>query len=272
MEAVTVNGLRLAYDTVGKGAPVLLIGGLGMPPAAWHFSQVQALESSGYRVITFGNRGMTPSASPPPPYTVAQMAADTASLIEHLELVPCRVVGMSLGGFITEELCRTRPELVRAAVLIASACRTTAFVRAAMRAERELFAARPVPRSYDLATSLLMALPSSTLQDDNASVSAWVAFLDTRSPWTDAGRRGQYEAAWSWLLDPDQSCRFSGVTAPCLVMAFEHDLYFPPSQCADAAAEMPHGEFVEIAGAAHAGIFHKPDEVNDALLKFLARH
>ena len=53
------------------------------------------------------------------------MALDTAALIESLELGPCHLVGYSLGGFIAEELCYLRPELVRDVVLMASAGRAS---------------------------------------------------------------------------------------------------------------------------------------------------
>jgi pimeloyl-ACP methyl ester carboxylesterase len=58
---------------------------------------------------------------------------------------------------------------------------------------------------------------------------------------------------------------------PCLVMAFEHDLYFPPRVGREAAQAMPHGEFVEIAAAAHAGWFERAEAVNAAILGFFAR-
>ena len=77
----------------------------------WQFSILPGLVDAGYRVITFDNRGMAPSDAPPAPYTVAEMADDTAALIEHLGLAPCHVAGYSLGAWIVETLAADRPEL-----------------------------------------------------------------------------------------------------------------------------------------------------------------
>jgi hypothetical protein len=34
---------------------------------------------------------------------------------------------------------------------------------------------------------------------------------------------------------------------------------------------MPHGEFLEIKGTAHAGLFAKADEINNALIDFFSK-
>jgi hypothetical protein len=121
------NGVRLSWESFGEGAPVLLIAGTGAPPITWQVGGfVPALVESGYRVATFANRGIEPSQSPPGPYSVAEMAVDTAQLIEALALSPCRVVGYSLGGQIAEELCYRHSEQVDEVVLLASAGRSTA--------------------------------------------------------------------------------------------------------------------------------------------------
>lgn len=268
-----LNGVELAFESFGTGEPVLLIGGSGMPPAGWQFSQVPALTAAGYRVVTFASRGVSPSQAPPPPYTIADMAADTAALIEHLGLAPCRLVGASLGGFIAEELTRSRPDLVRAAVLIASAGRPTAYVRAKFQAERELFAVAEVPASHDMVDTLTHVLPLVVLQNDDATVDRWVAMLaHQRDAWTNAdGRRGQLHAAWAWMLDGDRTRWWADVRPPCLVVAFEHDPYFPPRVGREAAAAMSQGEFVELRGASHGGLFEKADEINRLLISFFGR-
>lgn len=266
----SVNGIELAYEVTGTGDPVLLIGGSGMPPAAWQLSQVPALVAAGYQVITFASRGVMPSQAPPPPYTVTAMAADTAGLIDHLGLVPCRLVGASLGGFVAEELCRARPDLVRGVALISCAGRATAFVRAKFAADRELFAAGAVPYSHDLVDALVHVLPGEMLRDEDAAVEHWIAMLAHQPAfWANAdGRIGQFEAAWSWMLDEDRVGSWPGVTAPCLVIAFEDDLYFPPRIGREAAGAMADATFVEIAGAAHGGLFEKGHEINDLLTDF----
>ena len=66
------------------------------------------------------------------------MVADTAALIEKLDAAPARIVAVSMGAYIAQELMLARPELVRSAVLLATRGRqdrTREFFR---NAEREL--------------------------------------------------------------------------------------------------------------------------------------
>ena len=110
MPNATVNGISIDYSTAGDGPPVLLICGTGQPADLW-FAQVADLTAAGHTVITFDNRGCGRSEAPPAPYLVADMAADTAALIEHLGLGPCDIIGYSLGGYIAQELAVTRPSI-----------------------------------------------------------------------------------------------------------------------------------------------------------------
>ena len=47
---------------------------------------VPALVAAGYFVVTFDNRGVEPSSSPPAPYSVDEMVDDTLGLMDHLGL------------------------------------------------------------------------------------------------------------------------------------------------------------------------------------------
>jgi pimeloyl-ACP methyl ester carboxylesterase len=120
MTNAIVNGISIDYSITGQGPPVLLICGTGQPADLW-FAQVTDLAAAGHTVVTFDNRGSGRSAAPPAPYHVADMATDTAALIEHLRLGPCDVIGYSLGSYIAEHLAVTRAELVHRLVLLAGA-------------------------------------------------------------------------------------------------------------------------------------------------------
>jgi pimeloyl-ACP methyl ester carboxylesterase len=119
MMRVEANSVGLAVDRTGEGSPVLLVAGIGADGSMWA-PQVPALLEAGYGPITFESRGIPPSDVPPPPYSIEQIATDTAALIEGLGVGPMPVVGFSLGALITQELALARPELVSAAVLIGS--------------------------------------------------------------------------------------------------------------------------------------------------------
>jgi pimeloyl-ACP methyl ester carboxylesterase len=138
MPIARINGINLSYDEYGAGEPVVLVMGTGAPGRMWRTHQVPALKSAGYRVITFNNRGIPPTDVSPEGFTLDDMAADVAGLIEHLGAAPCRVVGFSLGRIIVQELLVARPELVRQAVLMASSGRADTLIAAMTAAELDL--------------------------------------------------------------------------------------------------------------------------------------
>jgi len=268
MPTVAVDGVELAYDVHGEGDPVLLVCGLGQPAVSWHLGVLPGLVAAGYHVITFDNRGMEPSSSPPAPYTVEAMATDTIGLLEHLALAPAHVVGYSLGAWIAEVLAHDRPDLVRSAALVGGANRTSAWERVRYHHTRDMIVAGielPAPAQ---AIELLSYLPNHELQDDTI-VETFLSLLGADMPFPDPGRIGQWEAAVAWADDAERTKRWAEITRPTLVLAFEHDIDSPPRHAEEAAGEIPGARFVEIAGQSHMAPLLRADLVVPALVDFI---
>jgi pimeloyl-ACP methyl ester carboxylesterase len=70
----------------------------------------------------FDNRGMGLSGEAELPFTIADMAADTAALLDALEIETAHVVGISMGGMIAQELALAHPERIRTLTIGASYC------------------------------------------------------------------------------------------------------------------------------------------------------
>ncbi len=265
MAEADVNGVRLAYDVHGEGEPVLLICATGQPASAWSLFQVPALTAAGYQVVTFDNRGMAPSGTPPGPYTVQGMAEDAAALVEHLELGPCRVAGYSLGALIAQELALARPDLVRAAAMMATMGRQDVFRRALTESwvEQDLSGVE-MPRLCDVVSSAFALFSPETLCDD-AAMSLFIEASVSMPPWSGPGRLGQHQADMAYQ---DRLDALAGIRVPCLVIGFELDMGIAAALCREVSAVIPGCRYVEIAGAAHSGPFEKPDEVNAAVIEF----
>jgi pimeloyl-ACP methyl ester carboxylesterase len=124
---VTTNGIELAYTEHGDGEPLLLIMGLGADGSAWE-PHVAAYQER-YRCIAVDNRGVGASSKPVGPYSTAEMADDYAGLIQALNLGRVRVVGISMGGAIAQELALRHPELVERLGLVATWARSDAYTQ-----------------------------------------------------------------------------------------------------------------------------------------------
>ena len=269
MPEVDLGEVTIAYEVSGEGEPVVLICGCGQPAIAWHLGLVPALTAAGYQVVTFDNRGMAPSSSPPAPYSVAEMVTDTLGLIDHLGLERVRVAGHSMGGWIAETLAAQHPDRVRAAALMGSCNVATAWEKAVTTVERDLARLDVELPPLFYACEILRYLPNHDLQNDEI-VDGWLALIGGDPPPPNPGRLGQFEACLAWSLDLERTQAWSTITVPCIVLAFEHDIDSPPARARQAAAVIPGARFAEIPDASHLGIFTHADAVAAVLLDFFS--
>ena len=109
------SGVRLAYEVRGDVEPLVFIHGLGYDRFGW--GPLPDLLAKDFRVVVFDNRGVGDSDVPEGPYAVSQMAADVAAVLDAAGMEQANVVGVSLGGYIAQELALTYPERVRKLVL-----------------------------------------------------------------------------------------------------------------------------------------------------------
>jgi pimeloyl-ACP methyl ester carboxylesterase len=138
---ISANGIQLEVEDHGPvtGEPLLLIMGLGMQLVAWHTDFVASLVARGFRVIRFDNRDIGLSQrfdhlgvsnlainsikyavglKVTGPYTVADMADDTAGLLDALGIQSAHVCGASMGGMIAQQLAVRHPTRVKSLTLM----------------------------------------------------------------------------------------------------------------------------------------------------------
>ena len=121
MPSVDAAGTELHYVRAGEGEPLLLIQGMSATHLTWGRPFLSELEQS-FDCIVFDNRGMGLSGQAELPFTIADMAADTAALLDALEIETAHVVGISMGGMIAQELALAHPERIRTLTIGASYC------------------------------------------------------------------------------------------------------------------------------------------------------
>jgi len=234
MAEAIVNGVRLAYELHGQGKPVLFLPTDGMVKEAWLAlaGPAPALAEAGYQAVLVDFRGCGGSDAPPPPYTVADLAADTAGLIEQLGLGRCRLVGYGLGGAVAEHLAAERPDLVRAAALLGSAGPPTAFARFAEEAALEADEVIDRFPRLQVAIGLLALFTPAQLQDD-AFVQGLTERMLARPPGAIPGLHAA-AVAWAAEYQATHAARWAKISVPLLAVAFEQSLGFPAGQRAAA--------------------------------------
>ena len=115
------DGVRIAYDVVGEGEPVVLVHGFASDRVqnwrapGWY----QTLADAGYRVVALDCRGHGESDKPHDPkfYGHATMAGDVVNVMRDTGVDRALLMGYSMGGYIAMSLLMTRPEFFRKVVI-----------------------------------------------------------------------------------------------------------------------------------------------------------
>ena len=134
-EQAAVNGISITFEDKGpRDAPViLLVMGLGGQLTLWPDEFVDALNARGFRTIRYDNRDVGLStrfdAAGVPnlkwmfvksllrlpvrsAYTLADMAADGVALLDDLGIARAHIVGVSMGGMISQHIAARYPDRV----------------------------------------------------------------------------------------------------------------------------------------------------------------
>jgi 3-oxoadipate enol-lactonase len=251
-------GARIHWDEEGSGAPLLLIMGLGWSSHAWYRSRPALSEK--YRTIAVDNRGVGRSEAPSGPYSIAQMAADAAAVLNAARVNAAHVFGVSMGGMIAQEFALQYPKKVRSLIL---GC-TAAGGPQAVRAEQDVlqvlmtrgqdpdqFAKAIAPFIYDRGT------PAERIEEDTAVRRKWYPSADAYF--------AQLQAIMAW----EAYSRLGQISAPTLVIHGENDRLVPPENAKLIAAQIPGAKLVMIPDASHIFSTDQTEKSHRAVLDFL---
>src|SRR5262249_32892272 len=97
--ATTPDNVRLYYEEVGSGVPLLFVHEFAGDHRSWE-PQMRYF-SRRYRCIAYSSRGYTPCDVPPTSasYTYEHFRDDVIAVLDHLKIVKAHIVGLSMGGY-----------------------------------------------------------------------------------------------------------------------------------------------------------------------------
>ena len=101
--ATTSDGVRLYYETIGEGDPLLFVSGQAGDHHDW--DGIRSDFAAHYRVIVFDHRGTGQSDKPEsPPYSTRGFAQDAIAILDELGIERAYAYGISMGGRICQWL------------------------------------------------------------------------------------------------------------------------------------------------------------------------
>jgi len=265
------GSIELFYEDHGAGRPVVLIHGYPLSGRAWD-RQVPVLLENGHRVITYDRRGFGKSSQPATGYDYDTFAGDLRTLLETLDLREVTLAGHSMGtGEVTRYLSRYGSARVARGVLVA-----------------------PMPPFLLQAPGNPDGVPASVfdgfIQAARGDTPAWMkGFLDT---FYNIGTLGgtlfsdqAYQASWNLAAsasavaavaciptwETDFRADLPKIDVPILVIQGDDDQVLPlPKTGQRLPGLISDLQLVVIEGGPHAIPWTHADQVNAALLKFIA--
>jgi pimeloyl-ACP methyl ester carboxylesterase len=265
---VAANGMELAYETFGDASapPVVLIMGLATQMIAWPDELCEGLARDGLFVVRFDNRDVGESTHlrnlppprladivvrrRPPPYSIGDMAADVAGLLDSLGLGQVHLVGASMGGFIAQTVALEHPDRVRTLTLMmtSTGSRRVGQPRPRIYARllrRRVAAGRPAAIAATVETFRLIGSPGFVFDEQYIRDLAGRSYDRGYDP---VGSRRQLAASVS---QPNRTADLRRITVPALVIHGLHDPLVAPSGGLAIAKAIPDSRFAGFSGMGH---------------------
>ncbi|MCH8849904.1 MAG: alpha/beta fold hydrolase, partial [Chloroflexi bacterium] len=266
MATAKVNGIDLAYELRGAGAPLVLAHGYTASKEMYDAQLGPFAER--YRVLVYDSRGHGESEALPaddPGYHLDTYVEDQLALMRHVGIEQAYVGGLSMGGMIALRFALAHPELVRALLL----CDTTAGMGTSGQWAANHAAIETLVRSKGVAAVMRNLYAQRAGGGDRprpqqipAGVLAHIERLDQMSADGFLGA-GRAAAEQDSVLD-----RLGEIEAPTLIITGEQDFFRDDSE--RMKERLPEARFVVIKGAAHGTCVWRPEAFTATVLDFLA--
>lgn len=292
MPTARANGIELEYDTFGRpdAEPLLLVMGLGAQMVLWEEDFCELLAERGHFVVRFDNRDIGLStkmsshgvpnllqmmidaqAGKPlaAPYTLDDMADDTAGLLDALEIERAHVCGASMGGMIAQTLAIRHPARVKSLVSIMST--TGAPDLPGPRPEAAAALVTPIPTDRDGAIERgvmvfrTIGSPGFPFDEDGVRRRAALQYDRCHHP------EGQARQLAAILAHGSRRERLRDVRVPALVIHGADDPLVPVEGGHDTAAALPDAELMVIEGMGHDNPRDAWPRVIDSICALTAR-
>ena len=256
---VPVDGGSLYYETLGKGAPVILIhGGFG-DRRMWD-PQFETL-SQAFRVVRYDHRGFGKSSAPAQAYSPV---ADLVKLMDHLELKRANLVGNSMGGTLALDFALLQPDRTGAVVVIASSAggyptpeEDMKSVDQVMRTAREKGTGAAVP--------LWLQHPMVSVAMSHAAAGPLVrTMIEDNQKMFVADHWPQEQ------MTPPAFERIAGLNANVLFIVGDRDVVSVRAGAEASAARIKKAKVITIKDADHLPHMEKPAEVNKLLVEYIS--
>jgi len=262
MASVNANGCNLYYEIHGQGEPLVLIMGLRRN-AEWWYRQVPEL-SQHFQVIAFDNRGAGRSAKPVMEYSIRLFADDTARLMAALDIERACILGISMGGYIAQELALNYPAKVEKLVLGCTGCGGEKAVRMSPERMQKFNASAGLQPEEILRKNMDIYYSDDFVAHSLERVEEFVNISLRHSQPVDAFMR-QFDACQRH----DTADRLGRISIPTLIMTGDDDPLVPPQNSYVLQKLIPGADLSVFPGGRHCFFIEHAEQFNEKVVEFL---
>lgn len=272
MTAYRANGITIEAETFGPegGVPLLLIHGFATQSVGWPVEFIEGFTRAGMRVIVLDNRdtglsrkwdGQIPDLpaiseavragrTPDVPYTLDDMAADAAGLLDALGIESAHIAGCSMGGMIAQLVALNHTAKARSLTAIFSTSGDADLPPSSREAHLALVTPPPAQDRDSVVAHVLDkrgAYASTGFAHDEARAAEIAGRAYDRMYYPEGAQRH-----WSAILAaPPRGERLRSLKLPTLVLHGSADTLLYAAHGRAIAEAVPGAEYHEIAGWGH---------------------
>lgn len=259
---------QIEYFRFGHGAPLVFISGYATGVSSWNRELLTELAKT-HEIILFDNRDIGGSQFKSPSYTSQDLANDTFALIHYLHLNKPVVIGISMGGMITQQVAALHENALGGIVLINTAIAGQQSVPPDSTVQefilntpsnlirRYIGAVRIIsPPNWRLYMAYKLAQDHFRV-DRNETLNTPDAILHK-----------QQKLILGWAADNKTAKRIASLSIPALILSGDMDQVIPPINSHILASTIPHATLYHWKNGGHVMIYQFPIQIAKAIDQF----
>ncbi len=261
-----IRGFDIHFDRLGKGFPLLCLSGFGCSHYNYEFIKGELAQN--FELIMVDNRGMGKSESVDSEYSILDLAKDAHQVMSSLGHEKFGVMGISMGGFIAQELVLNFPASIQFLVLACTTSSGNEFPNLPKLDEesiRKSYLVEPEVRS-----KLVMgATVHPTLKINNPAHFEKIHRIRVENTPKMDQLLYQQLAVDQFL---ERKINLNEIKCPTLIISGREDRFVNPINAEILNKKIPHSEIKFIKDADHHFFMEKPKETNLELIKFMEKN
>ena len=263
MPTIKVNDINIYFETHGVGFPLFMILGLSCD-VNWWTPEIINATAQNFKTIIFDNRGIGRTDKPEMNYSIKMFADDTIGLMNTLNIQKAHILGLSMGGFIAQEIALSYPKRVEKLVLCCTHCGGGKALAPSKEALSLLLNPPEEPIAY--INAIIPLLFTKTFIESNPDFIESYKKRILKIPFNISLYKRQLQA-----IGFNSARRLQNIDIPTLILHGENDIFVPPGNAEILAKGIPNARKVILDNAAHFLFQPDTEKVTNLICKFLTK-